>query len=208
MTNLSVNVNKIAWLRNARGGQTPNIVEMSELIIDCGVSGITVHPRPDLRHITPEDVYVLRELTTNKKVEFNIEGNPYSESNAQYPGFQEIIKIAKPDQCTLVPDSLEQITSDHGWDFINRETSEDKDLVNSLKESVERVSFFVDPIEKQLEGSKVVGINAGHDLNLDNLAFFLKNVPADEVSIGHALISNALVLGIQNTVKQYLEICK
>ena len=145
MTNLSVNVNKIAWLRNARGGQTPNIVELSELIIDCGVSGITVHPRPDLRHITPEDVYILRELTLNKKVEFNIEGNPYSESNAQYPGFQEIIKIAKPDQCTLVPDSLEQITSDHGWDFINRETSEDKDLVNSLKESAERVSFFVDP---------------------------------------------------------------
>ena len=244
MTNLSVNVNKIAWLRNARGGQTPNIVELSELIIDCGVSGITVHPRPDLRHITPEDVYILRELTLNKKVEFNIEGNPYSESNAQYPGFQEIIKVAKPDQCTLVPDSLEQITSDHGWDFINRETSEDKDLVNSLKESVERVSFFVDPIEKQLEGSKEVGadriefytgpyadnpgpnsiepfvrcytlgrelnlgINAGHDLDLDNLAFFLKNIPADEVSIGHALISNALVLGIQNTVKQYLELCK
>ena len=95
MTNLSVNVNKIAWLRNARGGHAPNILELSELIINCGVSGITVHPRPDLRHITPDDVYILRELTAKKKVEFNIEGNPYSKSNKYYPGFQEIIQIAK-----------------------------------------------------------------------------------------------------------------
>jgi len=243
MTNLSVNVNKIAWLRNARGGHTPNILELSELIINCGVSGITVHPRPDLRHITPDDVYILRELTKKKKVEFNIEGNPYSESNKHYPGFQEIIRITKPDQCTLVPDSLEQITSDHGWDFINRDNSEDADLVNHLKENSDRVSFFVDPIAEQLEGAREagtdriefytgpyaedpglnsidpfirgydlarnleLGVNAGHDLDLDNLAFFLENVPADEVSIGHALISDSLVMGIEKTVKQYLDLC-
>ena len=243
MTNLSVNVNKIAWLRNARGGHTPNILELSELIINCGVSGITVHPRPDLRHITPDDVYILRELTKKKKVEFNIEGNPYSESNKHYPGFQEIIRITKPDQCTLVPDSLEQITSDHGWDFINRDNSEDADLVNHLKENSDRVSFFVDPIAEQLEGAREagtdriefytgpyaedpglnsidsfirgydlarnleLGVNAGHDLDLDNLAFFLENVPADEVSIGHALISDSLVMGIEQTVKLYLDLC-
>ena len=157
MTNLSVNVNKIAWLRNARGGHAPNILELSEIIIDCGVSGITVHPRPDLRHITPDDVYLLRELTQKKKVEFNIEGNPRSKSNKHYPGFQEIIQIAKPDQCTLVPDSLDQITSDHGWDFINRETSEDTDLVNCLKENSPRISFFIDPIPEQLEMAKETG---------------------------------------------------
>ena len=244
MTNLSVNVNKIAWLRNARGGHTPNILELTELIIDCGVSGITVHPRPDLRHITPDDVFVLRELTETKKVEFNIEGNPYSKNNKDYPGFKEIIQIAKPDQCTLVPDSLEQITSDHGWDFVNRDKSEDADLVNRLKENSDRVSFFVDPITEQLEGAKEagtdriefytgpyaedpglnsigpfircydlarnlkLGVNAGHDLDLHNLAFFLKNVPADEVSIGHALISDSLMMGIEETVKQYLDLCK
>ena len=244
MTNLSVNVNKIAWLRNARGGHTPNILELTELIIDCGVSGITVHPRPDLRHITPDDVFVLRELTETKKVEFNIEGNPYSKNNKDYPGFKEIIQIAKPDQCTLVPDSLEQITSDHGWDFVNRDKSEDADLVNCLKENSDRVSFFVDPITEQLEGAKEagtdriefytgpyaedpglnsigpfircydlarnlkLGVNAGHDLDLHNLAFFLKNVPADEVSIGHALISDSLMMGIEETVKQYLDLCK
>jgi len=243
MTNLSVNVNKIAWLRNARGGHTPNILELSELIINCGVSGITVHPRPDLRHITPDDVYILRELTANNKVEFNIEGNPYSESNKYYPGFQEIIQIAKPDQCTLVPDSLEQITSDHGWDFINRDKSEDTDLVNRLKENSNRISFFVDPIAEQLKGAKEVGtdriefytgpyaeepglnsinpfircynlardlklgVNAGHDLDLRNLAFFLENIPVDEVSIGHALISDSLVMGIEKTVIKYLDLC-
>jgi len=243
MTNLSVNVNKIAWLRNARGGRAPNILELSELIINSGVSGITVHPRPDLRHITPDDVYILRELTAKKKVEFNIEGNPYSKSNKYYPGFQEIIQIAKPNQCTLVPDSLEQITSDHGWDFISREKSEDADLVNRLKENSDRISFFIDPIAGQLEGAKEagtdriefytgpyaedpglssidpfiqcynlarnlnLGVNAGHDLDLHNLAFFLENVPADEVSIGHALISDSLVMGIEKTVKQYLDLC-
>mgnify|MGYP001196215475 FL=1 len=244
MTNLSVNVNKIAWLRNARGGKTPDIVELSKIIIDCGAAGITVHPRPDLRHITPDDVYQLRELTLNENIEFNIEGNPYSEANSKYPGFKEIIKIAKPDQCTLVPDSLEQITSDHGWDFIKKDLDRDIELVELLKEHTNRVSFFLDPVEDQLIGAKKVGadriefytgpyaenpgpstiepfvrcydiarklglgINAGHDLDLLNLQFFLKNVPADEVSIGHALISDSLLIGLENTVKQYLALCK
>ena len=243
MTNLSVNVNKIAWLRNARGGNTPDIIELSELIIDCGVSSITVHPRPDLRHITPDDVFKLRELTISKDVEFNIEGNPYSKANSKYPGFIEIIKLTQPDQCTLVPDSLEQITSDHGWDFIQNDNSKDLDLVNLLKESAGRISFFIDPIEEQLIRAKKVnadriefytgpyaenpgpasiepfvrsydvarsielGVNAGHDLNLSNLQFFLNNVPADEVSIGHALISDSLLIGIENAVKQYLDLC-
>ena len=244
MTNLSVNVNKIAWLRNARRGKNPDILTLSKLIIDSGVSGITVHPRPDLRHITPDDVFNLRELTLNQKVEFNIEGNPYSKSNIDYPGFQEIIEIAKPDQCTLVPDSLDQITSDHGWDFIHRDLNQDKDLVERLKKHANRVSFFVDPEEGQLEGAKNVGadrvefytgpyadnpgehtiepfflsynkartlnlgVNAGHDLDLENLAFFLDRVPADEVSIGHALISDSLIYGLENTLKKYLDICK
>ena len=243
MTNLSVNVNKIAWLRNARGEDRPNLIETSKILIEAGIQGLTVHPRPDLRHITPDDVYDLSLLCKDHDIEFNIEGNPYAESNKYYPGFQEIIQIAKPDQCTLVPDSLEQITSDHGWDFINRETSEDIDLVNSLKENSHRVSFFVDPIPEQLEKAKDtgtdriefytgpyaedpglnsidpfircydlarnlnLGVNAGHDLDLHNLTFFLENVPADEVSIGHALISDSLIMGIEKTVKQYLDLC-
>ena len=172
MTNLSVNVNKIAWLRNARGGKTPDIVELSKIIIDCGAAGITVHPRPDLRHITPEDVYQLRELTLNENIEFNIEGNPYSEANSKYPGFKEIIKIAKPDQCTLVPDSLEQITSDHGWDFIKKDLDRDIELVELLKEHTNRVSFFLDPVEDQLIGAKKVGadrIELCKNLDLDGL---------------------------------------
>ena len=243
MTSLSINLNKFALIRNARGADLPNLFNISKKCIEYGADGITVHPRPDLRHITPEDVYTLRELTKRKKVEFNIEGNPYGERNKHYPGLQEIIQIAKPDQCTLVPDSLEQITSDHGWDFINRETSEDIDLVNSLKENSHRVSFFVDPIPEQLEKAKDtgtdriefytgpyaedpglnsidpfircydlarnlnLGVNAGHDLDLHNLTFFLENVPADEVSIGHALISDSLIMGIEKTVKQYLDLC-
>ena len=104
MTNLSVNVNKIAWLRNARGENRPNLLELSELLIDAGIQGITVHPRPDLRHITPDDVYELSLLCTKKSVEFNIEGNPYSEPTKIYPGYINLVKDIEPDQCTLVPD--------------------------------------------------------------------------------------------------------
>ena len=243
MTNLSVNVNKIAWLRNARGEGRPDIIELSKILIDCGIQGLTVHPRPDLRHITPDDVYDISSICIESNVEFNIEGNPYSDPTKIYPGFINLVKEIEPDQCTLVPDSPEQITSDHGWDFINRETSEDIDLVNSLKENSHRVSFFVDPIPEQLEKAKDtgtdriefytgpyaedpglnsidpfircydlarnlnLGVNAGHDLDLHNLTFFLENVPADEVSIGHALISDSLIMGIEKTVKQYLDLC-
>ena len=115
MTNLSVNVNKIAWLRNARGEGRPDIIELSKILIDCGIQGLTVHPRPDLRHITPDDVYDISSLCLKSNVEFNIEGNPYSERTEIYPGFINLVKEIEPDQCTLVPDSPEQITSDHGW---------------------------------------------------------------------------------------------
>ena len=141
MTNLSVNVNKIAWLRNARGGNTPDIIELSELIIDCGVSSITVHPRPDLRHITPDDVYKLRELTISKDVEFNIEGNPLEGESKQYIGFMEIIRKHKPTQTTLVPDSTSQITSDHGWEITE---VNNLDLTNQVRANSKRCSIFVD----------------------------------------------------------------
>ena len=117
MTNLSVNVNKIAWLRNARGDNRPNLIEMSKILIESGVHGLTVHPRPDLRHITPDDVRDLSVLCADNKVEFNIEGNPYSEQTKIYPGFINLVKEIMPDQCTLVPDSPDQLTSDHGWEI-------------------------------------------------------------------------------------------
>ena len=115
MTKLSVNVNKIAWLRNARGENRPNLLETSKILVDCGVDGLTVHPRPDLRHITPDDVYDLSNLCKNSNIEFNIEGNPYSEKAKDYPGFIQLVKEIEPDQCTLVPDAPDQLTSDHGW---------------------------------------------------------------------------------------------
>ena len=117
MTNLSVNVNKIAWLRNARGEGRPNLLELSKILIDAGVHGLTVHPRPDLRHITPDDVYELSLLCKEQSVEFNIEGNPYSEPSKIYPGFLNLVNEIQPDQCTLVPDSPDQLTSDHGWEI-------------------------------------------------------------------------------------------
>ena len=112
MTNLSVNVNKIAWLRNARGEDRPNLIETSKILIEAGIQGLTVHPRPDLRHITPDDVYDLSLLCKDHDIEFNIEGNPYSEETTLYPGFVQLVKAIEPDQCTLVPDATDQLTSD------------------------------------------------------------------------------------------------
>ena len=117
MTKLSVNVNKIAWLRNARGGKNPSIREFSKICIDSGCHGITVHPRDDMRHINPDDVKILKNLTIQSEVEFNIEGNPFSDRKGKYPGFLKLIKTYQPDQCTLVPDESNQLTSDHGWDL-------------------------------------------------------------------------------------------
>ena len=244
MTNLSVNVNKIAWLRNARGENRPNLIELSKILIDTGVHGLTVHPRPDLRHITPDDVYDLSLLCKEKGVEFNIEGNPHSQQTNIYPGFINLVKEIMPDQCTLVPDSPDQLTSDHGWQITKHNYNVIKNILEEIQTEKTRVSFFVDPDLTQIEAIKDLGakrielytgpyaadpkpnnlseyekaflyakeigldVNAGHDLDLNNLELFLSLIPVDEVSIGHALISDALISGLEFTTKQYLELCK
>ncbi len=234
MAKLSVNINKIATLRNARGGNTPNVLQCALDIERFGAQGITVHPRPDERHIKYKDVYLLAEgLTT----EFNIEGNPREQK------FVDLVLKVKPAQVTLVPDSGKQITSDHGWDTIaNKEYL--MDIVQLFKSNNIRTSIFVDANLKMIEGAKAtgtdrielytesyahhyssnkeeaikdfvaaaslanqlnLGLNAGHDLSLQNLKYFAKNIPnLLEVSIGHALISDALYYGLENTVQMYL----
>ena len=248
MTKLSVNVNKIAWLRNARGGGCPSIKEFSKICIDSGCHGITVHPRNDMRHINPDDVKVLKELTMKLDVEFNIEGNPFSGKKSNYPGFLELIKIYQPNQCTLVPDESNQLTSDHGWDLL-QDSSSLASLIKVIKDYGSRVSLFIDPNEEAISKAKEIGadrielytgpyadavehqmdteeliklyskaakhahkiglgVNAGHDLNLFNLNQFLTKCEIDEVSIGHALISDALRYGMQETIAKYLRECK
>ena len=230
---LSVNINKIATLRNARGGNNPDILKMATDIERFGADGITVHPRPDERHIRYKDVSDLKKILTT---EFNIEGNP-TESQ-----FIDLVLQNNPDQVTLVPDAKGQLTSDHGWD-----TVANKDYlistINIFKEKGIRVSIFVDPIPEMIVGAKFtgadrielytesyasefvtnplkavtpyigaakiavengLGINAGHDLDLRNLQYFAKNIPGlEEVSIGHALIVDALTYGLQNTIQLY-----
>ena len=244
MTKLSVNVNKIAWLRNARGENRPNLLETSKILVDCGVDGLTVHPRPDLRHITPDDVYDLSNLCKNSNIEFNIEGNPYSEKAKDYPGFIQLVKEIEPDQCTLVPDAPDQLTSDHGWQIDGKDHNVLVNIIEELKTDKTRVSLFVDPDIKQIENIKSIGanrvelytgpyasnpilevlssyetsynyaksigldVNAGHDLDLENLKPFLDRAPVDEVSIGHALISDALIYGLDTITKKYLDLCK
>jgi len=233
MTRLSVNINKIATLRNARGGNNPDLIQVA---LDCerfGAQGITVHPRPDERHIRYADVHALRENVTT---EFNIEGNPLEAS------FVELVLAVKPEQVTLVPDALGQITSNHGWDTIQHQELL-KRLIAPFKEAGIRTSIFVDPVLEMVEAAATtgtdrielytepfatqfptnptqavasyrkaafkahqigLGINAGHDLSLENLAFFAANVnPLDEVSIGHALICDALYYGLENTIQLY-----
>ena len=237
MTQLSVNINKVATIRNARGGNMPNLVKFA---LDCerfGAQGITVHPRPDERHVRYADVTDLRPLLTQ---EFNIEGNPV-------PKFIELVNKVKPAQVTLVPDAEDAITSNAGWDTIKHADYLRK-IVADFKSHGIRVSLFVDPIpdmirkaaeigadrvelyteayatnyaadrEKSIapyvEAAKVarecgLGLNAGHDLSLENLAYFHQQIPwVDEVSIGHALISDALYLGIEETIHQYLSCLK
>lgn len=233
MTKLSVNINKIATLRNARGGARPNVVQTA---LDCerfGAQGITVHPRPDERHIRYQDVLDLRPLVTT---EFNIEGNPT-------PGFLELVKKAKPEQVTLVPDAPDAITSNAGWDTIKHQAYL-KEIIADLKAIGTRVSIFVDPVVEMVEGAAQtgtdrielyteayasgytrnpaaalapyaeaarravalgLGINAGHDLDLENLQYLKQNIPGLlEVSIGHALICDALYYGLENTIQLYL----
>lgn len=231
---LSVNINKIATIRNARGGNTPDLIKAAIDIERFGAQGITVHPRPDERHIRYADVYELKKVV---KTEFNIEGNPREQK------FVDLVLAVKPQQVTLVPDAMGQITSDHGWDTV-RHKDYLKEIISEFKKAGIRTSIFVDPIVKMVEGAKEtgtdrielyteeyaryysakrsevikpfteaaiaaqksgLGINAGHDLSLENLKFFKENIPGlQEVSIGHALISDALYFGLENTVQMYL----
>ena len=234
MTRLSVNINKIATLRNSRGGNNPDLLKVA---LDCerfGAEGITVHPRPDERHIRYQDVYDLKQ---NIHTEFNIEGNPKEQK------FVDLVLANKPHQVTLVPDTLGQLTSDHGWDTIS-EQAYLKEIIAVFKKAGIRVSIFVDPNEKMVEaaattgtdrielytemyanqfaaGNKEIaiapyisaaalakklglGINAGHDLDRYNLPYLIQSIPSiDEVSIGHALISDAIYLGLENTIQLY-----
>ncbi|HZH73439.1 MAG TPA: pyridoxine 5'-phosphate synthase [Mariniphaga sp.] len=237
MTRLSVNINKIATLRNSRGGEIPSVKEATIKCQSFGAEGITVHPRPDERHITRKDVYEIKPLITT---EFNIEGYP-SES------FLNMVTEVLPHQVTLVPDALHQLTSDHGWNTWEN-LSFLKEVVSRLQEHGIRTSLFVDPNEDMIEGAAETGthrielytepysklypldrdaaikpfvnaarvadaigleINAGHDLNLDNLHFFYLQIPnLQEVSIGHALIADALYFGLEATIKKYLNCLK
>ena len=234
MTSLSVNINKLATLRNARGGNNPDIIKAALDIERFGAHGITVHPRPDERHIRYSDVYDLKKVLTT---EFNIEGNPTEES------FVKLVLDNKPNQVTLVPDAKGQLTSNHGWDTIAHKDYL-KEIIAVFKNAGIRVSIFVDPEIKMVEGAKEtgtdrielytesyatgfankekekaiapfiaaaekantlgLGINAGHDLDLHNLKYFAQNIPGLlEVSIGHALICDAVYLGLENTVQMY-----
>lgn len=232
MTNLSVNINKVATIRNARGGNTPDVLKFACDAEAFGAQGITVHPRPDERHIRYSDVYGLKPLITT---EFNIEGNPCDK-------FIDLVQKVKPTQVTLVPDAPDAITSNAGWDVKNNYSflaelvehftsygvrtsifvgTELENLEWAAKTGIDRVELYTEPYashyfedrEKaiapfvtaaQYAKSLGMGVNAGHDLNLDNLAYFHQNIPLlDEVSIGHALISDALYLGLKETIRQY-----
>ena len=233
MTRLSVNINKIAVLRNSRGGNLPDLIQVAKDCETFGAEGITVHPRPDERHIRYADVPLLKEVV---RTEFNIEGYPDKK-------FMDLVLANKPDQATLVPDDPNQLTSDHGWDTI-KQADFLKKTIEILRGAGIRVSLFVDPEEKMVEGAQKIGanriefytgifakdfnkdrdtavaahtkaakianelglgINAGHDLNLENLKFYRERVEGLlEVSIGHALISDALYYGLHNTIQMYL----
>lgn len=233
MTKLSVNINKIATLRNARGGNVPNLVEAAVKIQEFGAQGITIHPRPDERHIRYQDAYDLKPVVTT---EYNIEGKPIQK-------FMDLVMDVKPTQVTLVPDAENALTSDAGWDTITHQ-SYLKEVISEFKNAGIRTSIFIDTDLKLIEaaaktgtdrielyteqfatdfdaGNKAgvepyakaaslahelgMGVNAGHDLSLDNIQFFQQNVPhLSEVSIGHALIAESLYLGLQNVVSLYL----
>ncbi len=234
MTKLSVNINKLATIRNSRGGNNPDILKAASNIERFGADGITVHPRPDERHIRYADVYELKKVITT---EFNIEGNPTEEK------FIQLVLDNQPTQVTLVPDSLNQLTSNHGWNTIEHKDYL-KQMIHVFKSRGIRVSIFVDPVIEMIEGAKEtgtdrvelytegyskefqngnkeqsivpyiaaavtanelgLGINAGHDLDLHNLSYFAKKIPnLKEVSIGHALICDAIYWGLENTVQLY-----
>jgi pyridoxine 5-phosphate synthase len=233
MTKLSVNINKIATLRNSRGGNTPNVVQFAKDVQEFGAEGVTIHPRPDERHIRYQDAFDLKPIVYT---EYNIEGNPI-------PKFVDMVLSIKPTQVTLVPDAVDAITSNAGWDTIKHKDFL-TEVISEFKRNNIRTSIFLDPDLKQVEGAKAtgtdrielyteafahqyslgnenaikpytecailsndlgLGVNAGHDLSLDNIKFFKDHIPGLlEVSIGHALISESLYLGIENVVQMYL----
>ncbi len=234
MTKLSVNINKIATLRNSRGGNNPDVVKAAMDVQRFGADGVTVHPRPDERHIRYNDVREIKKIITT---EFNIEGNCTEQK------FVDLVLETKPDQVTLVPDTLVQITSDHGWDTLKNKDYL-QNIISVFKKAGIRVSIFVDPVVEMVEGAAAtgtdrielytegyakqyamgnkqlaiepyiaaatkakelgLGLNAGHDLDLQNLKYFKENIPwLDEVSIGHALICDAIYLGFENSVQLY-----
>ena len=243
MTMLSVNVNKIAVLRNSRGGDAPDIVRAARTCLDAGAHGITVHPRPDARHVRADDVLALAKLCRERGVEFNIEGNPFAPPREGYPGFHALCAQAMPAQATLVPDGDAQLTSDHGFDFA-RDAEALAPLVGTLRALGCRVSLFADTGADVARAAAIgaarvelftgpyaeafaagtaatalpayadtahaaatagLGVNAGHDLSQANLAAFLAEVPnVLEVSIGHALVGEALYEGLATTVRRYL----
>lgn len=255
-TALSVNLNKIALIRNSREGSNPDLIEHAQTCLDAGADGITVHPRPDQRHIRASDIAPLSALCKKNNVEFNIEGNPFAEELADYPGFVELVDSVCPEQVTLVPDSNDQLTSDHGFDLTSA-SPKLRPLIERFKKKSMRVSLFMDPDIEQITLAKEIGadriefytgpyaelykqqqelpqaaqqeelatlferyraaaahatnigleLNAGHDLNLDNLQKFLTIPNIAEVSIGHALIVDAIAMGLSNTVNQYSKIC-
>ena len=233
MTKLSVNINKIATLRNSRGGDTPNVVQFAKDVQEFGAQGVTIHPRPDQRHIRYQDAYDLKQVV---HTEYNIEGNPI-------PEFIDMVLKIKPTQVTLVPDAEDAITSNAGWDTIKHKGFL-TEIIQEFKQNDIRTSVFLDPNLTQVDGAKAtgtdrielyteafahqyalgnkdammpytecaqhamqldLGLNAGHDLSLDNIKFFKENSPGLlEVSIGHALISESLYLGIDNVINMYL----
>ena len=253
-TALSVNVNKIAWLRNSRAGSRPDVLAAARTAIAAGAHGVTVHPRPDQRHVRPADVEALANLLAAEypHVEFNIEGNPAAGPRDNgYPGFDRLVETARPHQATLVPDADAQLTSDHGWDLSDPERAQRVAAsVARYQRWGVRVSLFLDPVEAGVSRAKAcgadrielytgpyadlverrgidhpetracldayaraarhaaalgLGVNAGHDLNLDNLAAFVAIGGVAEVSIGHALVADALDMGLSTAVRKYLD---
>lgn len=243
-TVLSVNLNKLALLRNSRGGDLPDPLRAAQVAIDAGCGGITLHPRPDLRHALPDDARNLRSLC--RTVELNLEGNPYAGASERYPGFVPLLLECRPEQATLVPDGETQLTSDHGWDLV-AEAARLRPLIARLRDAGMRVSLFMDVDSPDIERAAELGaqrieiytgpyahafalgeagaaldacartaeraqaaglqVNAGHDLDQRNLGPLLRHVPAIcEVSIGHALINEAIYDGLDQTVRRYLDV--
>jgi len=247
MTVLSVNVNKIAVLRNSRGGREPDVVRAARACLDAGAHGITVHPRPDARHIRAHDVLALAALCHERDVEFNLEGNPFAPPREGYPGFHALCAQARPAQATLVPDGDAQLTSDHGFDFaadadrlrphvaalktlgcrvsLFADAGPGTDVAAAAAVGADRIELYTGPFAEAFAAGDAtdalaacagtarraaaagLGVNAGHDLSQANLGAFLASVPnVLEVSIGHALIDEALYAGLDGTVRGYLRI--